>query len=94
MHRRAVYVRALSMGISGRGVETYGERAGRVPGHGPPPPTIQCRTLLHEDADNTSPTEGLRVHLPLDLEGIEREEDDLTDASQAVGSEALRSVPM
>ena len=59
----------------GGGKETHCETSWCVARDGPTPATVEGGTLLHEDADDATSTERLRVHLPLDLEGVEGEQD-------------------
>ena len=57
------------------GEATYSEASWRVAGHGPSPATVQRRALLEENSHDTTSTEGFRIHLPLDLEGIQWQKD-------------------
>jgi hypothetical protein len=62
--------------------ETYRERPGGVSGRRPAPATVQPEALVLDDLENAPATEGFRVGLALDLEDVEREEDDLADADK------------
>ena len=55
--------------------ETYREAARGVARDGPAPAAVEGGALLEEDADDAAAAERLRVHLALDLERVEREED-------------------
>lgn len=65
------------------GETTYREGARSVAGDGPPPAPIQRCSLLHEDSDDATATERVRVDLPLDLERVKREKNHLTNTRQA-----------
>jgi hypothetical protein len=62
--------------------ETYRERPGGVSRRCPAPATVQPEALVLDDLENAPATEGFRVGLALDLEDVEREEDDLADADK------------
>ena len=61
---------------------TYCEAARGVARNGPAPAAVEGGALLEEDADDAAAAERLGVHLPLDLERVEGEQDDLADARQ------------
>jgi hypothetical protein len=63
---------------------TYGERARCIARRGPAPAAVQAEALVLDDLKDAAAAEGLGVGLALDLEHVEREEDDLADADQAV----------
>ena len=72
-------------GESGEGREegdTHCKRTRGITGDSPAPATVERGAFLHEDTDDAAPAERLRVHLPLDLERVEGEQDDLADARQ------------
>lgn len=52
-----------------------GERTGSVTRHRPSPAAVEGGTLLSEDTEETSATEGFGVDLALNLEDVKREED-------------------
>jgi hypothetical protein len=64
------------------GHNTYRERTGSVTGSSPTPATVQAEALISHNLQNTAAAEGLGVCLTLDLENIEREEDNLADTDQ------------
>ena len=61
----------------------YGEGAGRISRRCPARTSVQAHALVGDDAEDASSAEGLGVGLPLDLEHIEGQQDDLADADQA-----------
>ena len=63
---------------------TYSERTRSVTGSSPAPAAVETEALVLDDAQNTTTTESLRVGLTLDLENIEREDDNLTNTDQAI----------
>ena len=64
---------------------TYRERTRRVTGCCPAPATVQAEALVGDDPEQTASTESLGVGLALDLENVERQQDDLTDTNQGTG---------
>lgn len=66
--------------------ETYSEGTRSVTGSSPAPATVQTKALILDDLEETTATESLGVGLALDLEDVEREEDDLADADEGAGS--------
>jgi hypothetical protein len=62
---------------------TYREGAWSVPGDRPTPAAIQRRALFHEDSDEATATERVRVDLPLDLERVKWEKNYLANTRQA-----------
>ena len=64
---------------------TYRERTRRVTGCCPAPATVQTEALVGDDPEQTASTESLGVGLALDLENVERQQDDLTDTNQGTG---------
>lgn len=65
---------------------TYRERAGGVAGRCPAPAAVQTKTLVSDNPEQTAAPESLRVGLALDLEDVERQQDDLTDTNQRTSS--------
>ena len=65
------------------GEATNRKRAWSVAGDRPAPAPIQRRTLLHEDSDDATATERVRVDLSLDLERVKREKNHLANTRQA-----------
>lgn len=61
---------------------TYSERSGGVTGGSPASTAIETHTLIGDDLEEATATEGLGVGLTLDLQDVQREEDDLTDTNQ------------
>lgn len=62
-----------------------GEGAWSVTGSGPSPSTVESKTLIADNADDTTSTESLWVCLTLDLEDIKWQEDDLSDTDEGSG---------
>jgi hypothetical protein len=73
------------------GYDTYSERTGSVTGGGPAPTTVQTETLIGNNLEDTTATESLRVCLTLDLEDIERQENNLTNTNQTAVALVLQS---
>lgn len=65
---------------------TYGERARGIASSRPTPATIETETLVTDNLENATALKGLGVRLALDLQDIERQEDNLADADQTRGS--------
>lgn len=53
---------------------TYSKGTGCITRHCPSPSSVEGRAFFHEDTNDTTSSEGLRVHLTLDLQRIERQE--------------------
>jgi len=68
------------------GESTYRERPGGVTGCCPAPAAVQTEALVGDDPEQTTTPESLRVGLALDLEHVERQQDDLTNANQRTSS--------
>ena len=70
----------------GSGRDTYRERPRGVARRRPAPSPVQAEALVLNDLEHTAAAEGLGVGLALDLEHVEREEDDLADADKTARS--------
>lgn len=68
--------------LGGGGTTEESERTGSVTGGGPAPTSVQTEALVRNDPHDTTATERLGVCLPLDLENVEREQDDLADTNK------------
>lgn len=64
---------------------TYCERTRGISRGRPAPATVQSEALVGDNLQYTSSAEGLGVCLALDLENVERQQDDLADADQTAG---------
>jgi hypothetical protein len=62
------------------------ERTRSVASSGPAPTSVQAEALIGNNPHDTTATERLRVCLSLDLEHVEREQDDLTNTNDAASS--------
>ncbi|KAI3483170.1 hypothetical protein L1887_53950 [Cichorium endivia] len=60
--------------------------AGGVTCSGPAPTTVEVDVLVGKNAQESSRSEGLRVGLTLDLEHIQRQQDDLADTRERTSS--------
>jgi hypothetical protein len=69
--------------LSGGGTTEESERTGSVTGGGPAPTSVETEALVGNNPHDTTATERLGVCLPLNLENVEREQDDLTNANKA-----------
>lgn len=63
---------------------TNRERSRSVPGRGPAPSSIQSKPFIGNDLEEPTTPEGIGVRLALDLEDVERKENDLTDPNYTV----------
>jgi hypothetical protein len=61
---------------------TYSEGTGGVTGSSPSGTTVQTHALILNDLEQTTATEGLGVGLALNLQDVQRKEDDLSNADQ------------
>lgn len=66
-------------------VLTYRERTGRVTGGSPAPTAVQTKALVGNDPEQATTAEGLWVGLALDLEHVEGQQHNLTNANQGTG---------
>lgn len=71
-------------GKRGCGRNTYCEASRSVSSHGPAPTTVQSRSLLHENTNDTPTTECFRVYLTLDFKSVKREKYDFSNTSQTI----------
>lgn len=69
--------------LGGGGTTEESERTGSVTSGGPAPTSVETEALVGNDPHDTTATERLGVCLPLDLEDVEREENDLADTDKA-----------
>lgn len=60
----------------------YSEGAGGVTSRGPTGTTVQTHTLVLDNLEQTTAAEGLGVSLTLNLQDVQREEDNLSNADQ------------
>lgn len=61
---------------------TYSEGSGGVTGSGPTGTTVQTHTLIGDDLEQTTAAEGLGVSLTLNLQDVQRKQDNLSNADQ------------
>jgi hypothetical protein len=61
---------------------TYSERSGGVTSGSPTGTTVQPHTLIGDDLEQTTATEGLGVSLALNLQDVQRKQDNLSNADQ------------
>ncbi|KAI6769715.1 hypothetical protein HG530_004344 [Fusarium avenaceum] len=71
--------------------KTYSKRTRSVTGSSPAPTTVQTETLIGNDLEDTTATEGLGVCLTLDLEDIEGQKNDLTNTDQTASALAFEA---
>lgn len=67
---------------------THSERTGSVTGGSPAPTSVKTEAFVCDNLEETTATESLRVRLTLDLEDVEREDDDFTDTDQTVSCQS------
>jgi hypothetical protein len=58
---------------------TNSKGAGGVSSSGPTPPTVQSKTLIPYNSEDSTPSEGFGICLSLDLQDVEGKENDFTD---------------
>jgi hypothetical protein len=68
--------------LGGGGTTEESERTRSVTGGSPAPTSVETEALVGNDPHDTTATERLGVCLPLDLENVEREQDNLTNANK------------
>lgn len=68
--------------ISNVSMISYSERARGVSGSSPAPTTVQAKALISDNLEDTTAPESLGVCLALDLEDIQRQQNDLTNTDQ------------
>lgn len=61
---------------------TYSERSGSVTGGCPAGTPVQTHTLIGDNLEEATAAEGLGVRLTLNLQDIQRQQDDLTNTDQ------------
>ena len=64
-------------------VQAYCKRPRRVSCCSPAPSSVEPKSFIRHDPEHSSSSKGVRVRLSLDLENVERQEDDLADANYA-----------
>jgi len=69
--------------------KTYSEGSGGVTGGSPASTTVKTHTLVGDNLEEATATEGLGVSLALNLEDIQRKENDLSNADQTRISESI-----
>ncbi|KAI7506407.1 hypothetical protein KC367_g185 [Hortaea werneckii] len=81
-----VVVLELEEVLLGRGrASEEGERTWRIACRRPAPSSVQAEALVANDSQDATATERLRVCLPLDLQHVQRQQDDLANADQTSG---------
>lgn len=63
-----------------------GEGAGSIAGGGPAGAAVESHAFITHDADNATAAEGFRVGLAFDLQDVEGQQDNFTNADQRAGS--------
>lgn len=61
---------------------TYSEGSRGVTGSSPTGTTVQTHTLIGDDLEQTTAAEGLGVSLTLNLQDVQRKQDNLSNADQ------------
>lgn len=72
--------------MADRGGEAYSEGARGVTGGSPASTTVQTHTLIGNNLEKATATEGFGVSLTLNLKNIQREQNDLSNADQTKSS--------
>lgn len=72
--------------------KTYRERTGSVPGSRPASTSVQAHTLIGDDLEQATATEGLGVRLTLDLQDIQREENNFSDTDDTSQPKSAKSL--
>jgi hypothetical protein len=70
---------------------THSEGTGGVTGSSPTGTTVQTHTLIRDNLEQTTATEGLGVSLTFNLQDVQREEDDLSNADQTSAYRQLQT---
>jgi hypothetical protein len=65
--------------------KTYSERSRSVASRSPASATVKSHTLIGNNLEETTATEGLGVRLALDLEHVEGKQDNFTDTDYTGG---------
>lgn len=78
--------RLVNVTMCSFGNDTDSERTGSVTGSGPASTPVEAHTLIGDNLEQATATEGLGVCLTLDLQNIQREQNDFSDTDQAGGS--------
>ena len=74
--------------ISGRSIRharpsvTYREGSRGISGSSPAGTPVQAHSFIGDDLEEATATEGLRICLTLDLQDVQRKQDDLTNTDQ------------
>jgi hypothetical protein len=68
---------------------TYSKRSRSVTGSSPSSTTVQSHTLIRNDLEETTATESFGVRLSLDLEDVQRKQNDLSDTDQTITCQKL-----
>jgi len=76
-----------------KGEVHYREAAWGISRHSPSPTAVKSAPLLFKYSEHTTTAERLWIDLHLDLEGIEGEQDDLADTSQAACGSMHHGLP-
>lgn len=85
--RRLVVVLQLEQVLLGeRRAAEQRERTGRIARRCPSPASVQAEALVCDNLHHATAAEGLRICLALDLEHVEGQEDDLSNADQGAGA--------
>ena len=71
----------------------YREAAWGISRHSPSPTAVERGSLLSEYSEHTTTAERVWIDLHLDLEGVEGEQDDLTNAGQAACGSMYHGLP-
>lgn len=70
------------LGLERDAIDTYSERARGITGGSPAGTAVKTHTLIRDDLEQATATEGLGVGLTLNLQDIQREQDDLANTDQ------------
>lgn len=68
--------------LTWRSGSSYSEGSRSISGSCPSPATVQAEALIGDDLEDTTAAESLGVGLSLDLQDVERQENNLTNADQ------------
>lgn len=72
----------------------YCEAAWGISGHSPSPTAVEGSTLLFKYSKSTTTAERVWIDLHLDLEGVEREQDNLANTGQAACGGVHHGLPL
>lgn len=90
---RGVVIQMVDVFLGKGGTTEKSEGARRVSGHGPAPTVVERETLVLDDLQEPSTLERLWVCLSLDLQDVQRQEDNLTNTDKGPSGRGKQGLP-